>query len=79
METLHTTNTSNSNLQFRLRSILIVAGIVTAVICSLVSMNDIQLSEDVKANSPMERPTLTNANMLVNAALTIWSYAGRIN
>lgn len=68
METL-TTTTANTNVTFRFRAVSMLAGVVIAIICALVSLNKIQSGEEsAKAQESIETPAFAKLNMLVNSA-----------
>jgi hypothetical protein len=81
METPHTNNASRNKSTLFLRSVLPLVGIVIAVICSLVSLKEIHSAERVEIRAPrlIETPKLIRADLLVNAATTIWSLGDRIH
>jgi hypothetical protein len=80
METPHTSNTSRNKSISLLRSVLPLVGIVIAVICSLVSLKEIHSAERAEIRAPrlIETPKLIRADLLVNAATTMWSFGDRI-
>jgi hypothetical protein len=81
METFHTNNTAPNKSYIRLRSVLTFVGIVTAIICLLVSLKEIHSADGLESRAlqSMETPKLVNAELLANAVSTVWSFGGRIN
>jgi hypothetical protein len=69
MDTLH----NISPIERKFRSLLVVAGIVIAIICSVVSVNAMNSTEraETTALESIETPALANANLVVKAASTI--------
>jgi hypothetical protein len=69
METLHNIRTTGNNFRF----VLIVAGIVIAIICSLVSLRALNTTEgaETRVLGSMEAPAYVNVNLVVKAASTI--------
>ena len=76
METLHNISTARNKSHFRLRSALILAGIVIAIICSLVSLKDIHSAKgaETRALGSIGIPAFVNTDFLVNAALTDFGF-----
>ena len=68
METLHNTSTTGNtmNIRTRVRSGLILLGIVTSIICSLVLLKDIHLSDLTEVSTP----TSMEASRIIPADLT---------
>ena len=64
----------------RFRSALIVAGIVTAIICSLVSMKDIRYAENegAKGLGTPDKSVFANVDLVVNAAYVVGALGDRI-
>jgi hypothetical protein len=81
METLHTISPEKNKSHFQFRSILIVAGIVIAIICSLVSLKEIHAAENTEASVPrsIETPSFVNAELVMNTASAIVSFGDRIS
>jgi hypothetical protein len=81
METLHTNSTAPNKTYIRLRSVLTFVGIVTAIICLLVSLKEIHSTDGLESRAPrsLETPNLVNAELLANAVSKVWSFQDRIN
>jgi hypothetical protein len=71
MEKLHDTTRNKS----RIRSLLTAAGLVTAIIGSLVLLRDLNAMETVEIHMPGVTKTskIINADLLINATSTVWS------
>jgi hypothetical protein len=71
MEKLHNTNGNKT----RIRSFLTIAGLVTAIIGSLVLLRDFNAMDDMETSMPSRIKTskIINADILINAASTAWS------
>jgi hypothetical protein len=81
METLHTNSPAKSKSHFQVRSILIVAGIVIAIICSLVSLKEIHSADSTEATvlGSIETPSFVNTDVVMNTASAIVSFGDRIS
>ena len=81
METLNNTNNApyQSNISARVRSVLTIAGIVTAIICSLILLKDIHsvAPESIRLSGSIEGPDVVNTDLLATvknmaSALTVF-------
>ena len=82
METLHNISSAGnkSHISVRVRSVLTLVGIVTAIICALVFFEELHATERAETSSP--KPAISkvvNGNLIVKAASSIWSFRKQLN
>jgi hypothetical protein len=76
MKTTHTFTTNNkTNIKARVRSILTIVGIVTAIIWSVILFQQSDTMDHAEASIPdlIDASDFINTEMLANAGTTIWS------
>jgi hypothetical protein len=77
MKTIHNTSKAQnkSHIRARVRSVLTVVGIITAIICSVVLLQDSHSAERAEVGVPnlMEASRFITADVLANVGSTIWS------
>lgn len=68
------TNPNQSHIPAQVRSALTLIGIVTAIICSLVFLQDVYSAENVEAGSlrSMDASKVVNVEMVAKAASIVW-------
>lgn len=73
MEKLH--NTSTTANQSRIRSFLTAVGLVTAIVGSMVLLQDLYATGAIETSmpNPVKTSKIINADLLFNTASTIWS------
>ena len=68
-------NTPETGNRSRVRSLLAIAGVVTAILGSLVFLHDFYGTSRMKANVPsvMTASKIINADLLTQVTSTLWS------
>ncbi|AYB32682.1 hypothetical protein [Chryseolinea soli] len=74
MKTSH--NTIKTGNRSRVRSLLAIAGVVTAILGSLVFLHDFYGNAPIKVSVPRAMATskIINTDMLIQVTSTIWSF-----
>jgi hypothetical protein len=77
MKTTYNISTTNrkSAINARVRSVMTLVGIITAIICSVILVQESGSTDRAEASIPtfIETSDLINTEMLANAGTAIWS------